>query len=148
VALRLPFCVYGQTGASKVDEARTAISQAFVAVSAAEKAGANVTSLVAGLNEAGGFLAQADVALREGMIGNATSLAERCVSLIDGVVDEAGNLKGQAESERLSRLMWAASLSSVALAVLFVASLFCWRFLKGRYAERVLDMKPEEVSES
>ena len=131
---------------SKIAEADSKVKQAFAAVSDATEAGANVSSLALRLNEAGGLLAKANVVFRSGDYDNATLLAEQSISLVDGVVQEAGNFKTMAESERLSRLGWAALLASVSLSLLFVVSLFGWRFVKNRYFKGVLEMKPEEVA--
>ncbi len=131
---------------SKIAEADSKVKQAFDAVSDATEAGANVSSLALRLNEAGGLLAKANVAFRIGDHDNATLLAEQSIGLVDGVVQEAGNFKAMAEAERLSRLGWAALLASVGLSLLFVVSLFGWRFVKNRYFKGVLEMKPEEVA--
>ena len=131
---------------SKIAEADSKILQAFSAVTDATEAGANVSSLALRLNEAGELWAEANVVFRIGDYDNATLLAEQSISLVDGVVQEAGSFKTMAESERLSRLGWAALLASVGLSLLFVVSLFGWRFVKNRYFRGVLEMKPEEVA--
>src|SRR4030043_464957 len=127
----------------KIAEADSKVKQAFDAVSNATEAGANVSSLALRLNEAGELLAKANVVFRVGDYDNATLLAEQSIGLVDGVVQEAGSFKAVAESERLSRLGWSALLASVGLRVLFVVSLFGWRFVKNRYFKRVLEMKAE-----
>jgi hypothetical protein len=148
VAVRLQSSVYGDDDvAAKISEAESAVGQAFVAVLDAERAGANVSGLVVKLHEAGVFLAGANVAFRAGDYVNASLLAKQCLDFVDGVAADADVLKGQAESESQNRLFLTAALSSVGLSVLFVAGLFVWRFLKGRYVRRVLGMKPEKVVE-
>jgi hypothetical protein len=52
-------------------------------------------------------------------------------------------MKLEAEKTRSERLFFTASLSSIGLSALFVASLFGWRLLKRKYVKRVLGMKPE-----
>src|SRR4030043_1642739 len=131
---------------SKIAEADSKILQAFSAVTDATEAGANVSSLALRLNEAGGLLAKANVVFRSGDYDNATLLAEQSISLVDGVVQEAGSFKTMAESERLSRLGWAALLASVGLSLLFVVSLIGWRFVTIRCFRGVLLRKPEEVA--
>lgn len=133
---------------SKIAEADAAIRQAFVAVSDADKAGANVSSLAFTLNEAGGLLADANTAFRIGDYGNASSLAEQSISLVNGLVQEAGSFKTMAESEKLSSLIWTTALASIGLSMLFVASLFGWRLIKSRRFKNVLEMKPEGVAEN
>jgi hypothetical protein len=60
--------VFAQTDqtASKLQAANTAVEETFNAVLDAEKAGANVTGLLAQLNVAAGVLAQAENSFRTG----------------------------------------------------------------------------------
>lgn len=132
---------------SLIAEADGSIRTAFVAVAEAEQAGANVSSLVMRLNEIGPVLTEANVAFRTGDYDNASLLAGRCVSLVDGVASEAQYLKNSAESARRNQLMLVTSASSVGLCVLFVVGLFGWKFLKWRFVKHALGMKPEEVTE-
>ena len=148
VAERFPLAVCGSDDVVlRISGAESAVGQAYVAVSEAEGAGANVSGLVAKLNEAGELLARANTAFRAGDSANADSLVGQCLVSVDGIVVDAKALKGQAESAGQSRLFLTVALSSVGLSVLFVVSLFAWRFLKWRYIKRVLGMKPEEVVE-
>lgn len=143
--------VYAYTGDeayARIAEADGSLRQAFAAVADAAGAGANVSGLTFELDAAGGLLAQANASYRVGDFGNATLFAEQSIGSLVGVVQEAGNLKAAADSDRLSQLGWTASFSSVGLSLLFVLGLFGWRFLRNRYFEGVLEMKPEEAGGS
>jgi hypothetical protein len=132
----------------KIAEADGSIRQAFLVVSDAAGAGANVSSLTFRLNAAGGLLAQATIAYRTGDYGNAAVFADQSISSLDGIVQDAGDLRAVAESDRLSQLGWTASFSSVGLSLLFVVGLFGWRFVRNRYFGSVLELKPEEAGGS
>jgi len=142
-------CVYGEeleeqeAAFSAIVDAEGEVAEAHLAVASAEHAGGNVSLLRIKLGDAGGLLAEANVAFRVGNYENATILAEECTNLVDGIFETASSLKLEADSEKLSRLFLTASYSSVGLGLLFVAGLFGWRFLKRRYVKRVLRMKPE-----
>lgn len=146
VAVRCSVFAYdGDEAAARIAQADDSVRQAFVAVSDAAGAGANVSGLVSRLNVAGGLLAQAGYAYGVGDYGNATVFAGQCVSSVDGVVQEAGVLRAAADSDRLSQLGLTASFSSVGLSLLFVLGLFGWRFVRNRYFESALGLKPEEA---
>ena len=148
MALTLRCSVYAYTmdeASVKIAEADNSVRQAFAAVSDAANAGANVSILAFRLDEAGRLLAEASTAYRIGDYGNATLFAEQSLGSLDGIVQEAGSFKATAESERLGQLGWTASFSSVSLSLLFVAGLFGWRFVRKRYFESALKMKPEEA---
>lgn len=124
-------------------DAEEGLASAYVVVAEAEDAGANVSELVVKLEFAGALLAEAYNSNRTGDYDEAYSLAVDCSECVNGVVDEALGLKLEAENVYRGRLFVTAAVSSAALCVFFVLSLFGWRFLKGRYFKRVLGMKPE-----
>ena len=143
-----PF-VYGADDApSKIAQADNAVAQAFVAVAEAQEAGANVSALLARLNEADTVLAEAHTAFRSGDNGTAGLKADQALIAVQGVAGEAEGLKSNAESDSQGRLVWTASLSSVGLSLLFVACLFGWRFFRRRYVKQALEMKPEKVKQA
>ena len=140
-----PLCL-----AATFDDARVAVNQAerdvglaFVAVAEAEGAGANVVELLSKLDEAGVLLSEANHALDVQNYDGAFSSATSANSVVDGVADYAMTLKVLAEKSRGDRLLYAVAISGIGLFLLAVFSFYGWRFLKRRYVERVLDMKPE-----
>jgi len=124
-------------------DAENDLVSAYVAVGEAEKAGANVSELLVELRFAGTLLAGACNTNRTGDYDKAYSFAINCSESVNGIADEALGLKLEAEKAYSGRLFMTGAVSSVALSVLFVLSLFGWRFLKKKYVERVLGMKPK-----
>jgi len=124
-------------------DAEEGLVSAYVAVAEAEDAGANVSGLLVKLEFAGALLAEACNANRTGDYDEAYSFAISCSESVNGIVDEALSLELEAEKAYGGRLFMTGAVSSVALCVFFVLGLFGWRFLKKKYVERVLGMKPK-----
>jgi len=118
------------------------LASSYVYVAEAEHAGANISELLTRLVYAGELLAEAKNSYSIGDYERAYSLAINCSSTVNDVASEASDLKLKAEEAYDERLMFTAGISSAGLSVLFVLSLFAWRFLRKRYVERVLKMKP------
>ena len=68
---------------SKLQAADTAVDGAFTAVLDAEKAGANVTALLAQLNDAAGILAQAEISYRTGDSNTAADKADSVLPIAE-----------------------------------------------------------------
>lgn len=135
----------GEAGLA-VSDADGALRGAFVHVSGAEGAGANVSGLMGRLNEAGDALAGARAALEMENYGDAVSRADLCKSLASGVVGDADVLKADALAAKLS--WWITVSFSVVGSVVFVVVLFLvWGWFKRVYAEKLLKMKPEVASD-
>ena len=118
---------------SAIEAAESAVISAFEAVTVAEQAGGNVTGLLAQLNEAGEFLADARMSYRNGDFDNATHLANLSRNIGEDVKKAAYELKDLALNEGVQR-MWFTMLGSISGIVLVVSgSLWVWRFLKRRY---------------
>ena len=142
-------CLCSGVDRAAVDEvlgyAEGDLASAHVAVVEAEASGADVSGLLARVEAASGFLADAHNAYRLGDFDSAYLYAQYCIDEVDGIAGEASGLKVEAEDAYGRRLFSTAAVSSVVLSVFFVSSLVCWRFLKARYLRRVLEMKPEVV---
>ena len=82
--------------ASKLQAANTAVNQAFNAVLDAEKAGANVTDLLAQINTAEGILAQAENSYRTGDSNTAATQADSVLPIAQQVTIDAQNAKQNA----------------------------------------------------
>lgn len=123
--------------------AESDLASAYGAVAEAERAGANVSGLLDKLRLAGDLLAEANNTCRLGDYDGAYSYATNCSDTVEGIASQALYMKLEAEKTRSERLFFTASLSSIGLSALFVASLFGWRLLKRKYVKRVLGMKPE-----
>jgi len=132
---------------SRITNADDALKLAFKRVLEAEGAGANVSSLMSDLNEAGEFLAEAEMSYRNGNLTDAVGLADRCSGLAEAVSIEAAALKGSAlaDSQRAFRstiiFSTGGTFAFVAVLVLF------WFWFKRVHARRLLGMKCEVGSD-
>ena len=124
-------------------DAENDLVSAYVAVAEAEDTGANVSELLAKLKIAGNLLGDASISYRLSDYDDAYSCAVNCSNTVNGVISEASSLIEEAEQVYKERLFATVAMSSAGLGVLFVLSLFAWRFLKKKYFKRVLEMKPE-----
>jgi len=141
---RYVFVVRGADEASSsVGEADVAVRQAFNATLDAERAGANVSGLILRLNEAGGILAEAEMALGNGNSSEAASKAVQCVEIAESVKSDADVLKASALDEAQT-VFWASlTFSVVGIAVFVVVLMLVWCWFKRGHVEKMLGMKPE-----
>lgn len=130
---------------SVLNQAEDDLGSAFVAVSEAEVAGADVSALLSKLSNAGDTLSEGYAAFRIADYEGAFALANECGAAIKGIVSEAVQLKADAENAKMDRLVFAGVASGVGLLLLVVLGFLGWRLLKRWYYRRVLDMKPELV---
>jgi len=135
--------------ASALIDAEGVVASAYQTVLNAEEAGANVSSLLARLNEAEGFLAQGRVAHTQGDFDEALNFANLSKGVGVQVKDDALELRNLALNESLQRVSFTTAASVVACTLIAFVSLWVWRVFKRRYYQRVLGMKPEvNVDES
>ncbi len=141
-------CVHGVDEFSlRVDEADDALQKAFTRVLEAENGGANVSDLVAELNDAGGLLAKARVSYLNGNLSEAAGEAELAFSMAKTIEADAASLRGFALADGQGALWQALMFSTVGAAVFLVVSFLVWRWFKRVYARRLLDMRPEVSSD-
>jgi len=132
--------------ASAIENADKLLRQAFESVLEAERAGANVSSLIGRLNEAAMLLAEAETAYRTGNSTEALTKAEKCSTLLNGVEYEALRLKSSAKASAKEALLQASAFSSLGI-VLFLTVLFLvWTRFKRAYLKKLMKMKPEAAS--
>jgi hypothetical protein len=93
--LLVDHCVFAQIDQteSKLQIANTAVGQAFNAVLDAEKAGANVTDLLAQLNVAESILAQAENSYRTGDSNTSANQADSVLPITQEVTTAAQDAK-------------------------------------------------------
>jgi hypothetical protein len=139
---RACFAVSPTDAGGALRNAEENLALAYVYVAEAERAGANISELLARLVYAGGLLAEAKNSYGAGDYERAYSLAINCSSAVNNVASEASDLKLKAEEAYGERLLFTVGISSAGLSVLFVLSLFVWRSLRKWYVGRVLKMKP------
>lgn len=137
-------CVRGSDDASaSVQEAESAVSEAFKAVLKDEQAGANVSGLLTTLNEAGSLLAEAEMAYRNGDSGGAEAYANSAYTKAESAMAEASSLLGSSQTDAANTLLYSL-VFSVSGALVFLALLFLvWTRFKKRHAEKLYDSKPE-----
>jgi len=131
-------------GASEAD-ARTAIAEAsqrvnicYSAAADAAKAGGNVTGLLVALDEAGGLLSKAELALAKGEFDSASTLAHLSEERLVGFEEAAVGLRDSAV--RAGFLDFALSVvgSAVGSIVVVLVGVTVWFYLKRRYAGKVV----------
>lgn len=128
---------------SDVADADAAVRSAFNAALQAEKAGANVSGLLARLDQAGLLLTEAEIASASGNSTDAISKAGQCIGIAESVESDAIALKASASKAGQS-VFWSYLTFSAVSGVVFVIvlGLVWWRFKRG-YAGKLLGMKPE-----
>jgi hypothetical protein len=138
------FVVRGADEASSsVGEADVAVRRAFDAALDAERAGANVSGLIVRLNEAGGILTEAEIALKDGDSSEATGKAAQCIGIAESVKGDADVLKASALDEART-VFWASlTFSVVGIAAFAVVLMLVWRWFKRGHVEKMFGMKPE-----
>ena len=131
--------------ASSLDGAEALVCQAFEAVLEAEEAGANVSILMADLDEAGALLAEAEVLRRNGNGDEAAGLADQAVVIANNVEREALELKNLALVNRQTFFWFSSVFSLVGASVFLIVLFFVWSWFRRVYVRRLLRMKPEVV---
>jgi len=132
-----------KVSASTKDEAESAIRsseerilECYLAVLDAERAGADVKQLLIVLNNAGGLLAKARLAYKEGDFSAAKDLAYQSLRRLDGFIGRAEALRDAASREGFYDFMvnFVGSISGAIALVLF--SFVLWRFLERKYGDK------------
>ena len=127
---------------SAIDQAERDLGAAYTAVVEASNAGADINPQLTKLTEAGNYLSEAQAAFKEGAFEKAIQGSQDCRNTVSDVLDDAARLKEEAKTASSDRLILTSAASGVGLAVFIVAAFFGWRFLKRRYTQKLLGMKP------
>jgi hypothetical protein len=141
--------VFAQTDqtSSNLQAANTAIDGAFNAVLDAEKAGANVTGLLAQLNVAEGDLAQAENSYRTGDSSTAAAQAASVLPIAQEVTTAAQDAKQTALVSGPNTFWLPIAFTEIG-AIVFVLALFLvWRRFKRIYISKLHEAKPEVNSQ-
>jgi hypothetical protein len=128
-----------------IDQAERDLTEAYVNVSEADSAGADVSALLGKLNSAGFYLSEANVSFKAGNYDYAVALAMDCSNAVNGVADEAANLKSYTEEVRDNTIFWAVFVSVLGVLSVVVLGFLGWGFLKRRYFRELLNKRPEVV---
>lgn len=132
--------------ASEIERAEGVMVSAYEAVLEAERAGANVSDLLAQLNDGAGSLPQARVLYRAGDFDGAVRLANLCGEVGEYVRKDAYRLRDLAVKEADERFRWTLIGSIVGVGVIVCVAFVGWRAFKRRYYRRILGMRPGVVS--
>ena len=133
--------------ASKLQAANTAVNQAFNAVWDAEKAGANVTDLLAQLNSSAGILAQAENSYRTGDSNTAAAQADSVLPIAQQVTLEAQNAKQTATVSTQNAFVFIITLTVIGVFVFGLVLFLVWRLFKRNYIKGLSEAKPEVVNQ-
>jgi len=117
---------------SALRDAKGVVVSAYQTVLEAEEAGANVSGLLARLNEAVGVLSLARKAYAVGDFEETAFLADSSRDIGSEVEHEAVMLKNQALSEGLQRMVFSVIASVVSVVLIAAGSFWFWQFLKKR----------------
>jgi len=139
--------VFAQTDqtASKLQAANTAVERAFNAVLDAEKAGANVTGLLAQLNTAAGVLAQAENSFRTGDFNTSAVQADNVLPIAQEVTNSAQDAKQTALVSGQNAFWFTIAFTEVGASVFVLVLFLVWRRFKRGYIKKLPGLKPEVV---
>lgn len=136
----------GEEASSRIASADDALKLAFKRVLEAEGVGANVSSLMSDLDEAGESLAEAEMAYRNGNLTGAAGLADHCSALAGTVSVEALALKDSVSADSQRAFGSTKVFSTVGASAFVAALILSWFWFKRAHARKLLGMKCEVVS--
>ena len=122
----------GDEAVSAISQAEGAMEWAYEAVLKAERAGANVSGLLVRLNEAGEYLASAQMSFRLEDFNETVRLADLSRAVGEDVEMEAYVLTDSASSESEQRMWFTATGSAIGIMLVVSGSFWLWIFLKRR----------------
>ena len=131
--------------ASRINEAEMAVNSGYVKVLEAVEKGADVSALLVKLNSGAGNLSEAQMRFRNGDFEDAVYYADLSVQSVEGLIEEAEQLKAFAGDQYREKSFLTVTTSVVAIVVIILGDVICWQLFKQRYFKKVLKMKPEEV---
>ena len=118
-----------------ISSAKNRILDCYNAAKEAEVAGANITSLIATLNEAGALFSQAELAHAANDFGAAVNLAVQSQSTLGDFVSEANILKETASQQRNQDFLINVVGSLVGASAVVGTGILTWIFLKKKTQE-------------
>ena len=111
----------------------------------AEKAGANVTGLLAQLNTAAGVLAQAENSFRTGDFNTAATQADSVLPIAQEVTNSAQDAKQTAVVSGQNAFWFTIAFTEIGASVFVLVLFLVWRRFKRGYKKKLLGLKPEVV---
>jgi hypothetical protein len=134
-----------QAGATAaISSTKNTIVNCYGAAEEAEAVGANITALVATLNDAGALLSQAELAYAANDFDAAVNFAVQSQSVLNGFVGEANALKETAVQQQNQDFLVNVVGSIIgSIAVIIVGGLV-WLLLKRKYETVEVDVSESE----
>ncbi len=132
---------------SKLRQANNAVEQAFTAAYDAEKAGANITDLLARLNEAARILARAENSYRTGDFNAASAQADSVVPIAQEVTASAMDAKQTALASSQNTFWFNIAFTVIGIVVFVLALFLSWRWFKRRCVKNLYKAKPEVANQ-
>lgn len=130
--------------AAAISSAKNTVVGCYGAVEEAEAAGANVTVLVATLNEAGSLLSQAELAYAANDFDAAVNFAVQSQSVLNGFVGEANVLRETAVQQQNQDFLVNVVGSIVGSIAVVVVGGLVWLLLKRKYENVEVDVSESE----
>jgi hypothetical protein len=124
---------YQPVAATAIASAKEQILICYQAAKEAEGAGANITALVAVLNDAGTLLSRAEFAYSVSDFDTARDLAIQSQSTLGDFLSEANTLKETATQQRNQDFLINVVGSIIGTFAVIVAGFSAWLFLKKKY---------------
>ena len=141
--LASPVWAEQSSAGTAISSAQNTILNCYNAAKEAEAAGANITAIVATLNEAGSLLSQAELAYAANDFGATVNLAVQSQTVLNGFVGEANTLKETALQQQNQDFLINVVGSIIGAFAVIVAGGVVWLLLK-----RKCETVEADVSES
>jgi len=132
-----------QEATAAIAQAEEALTVAYHSVLEAEKAGANVSSLLIKLNNAANLILDASIFHKKRDFAGAVQNATLSSQLSEQVKVEAPYLRELALLNNAWRFGWTLWGSIIGAVVVVTCSFLGWRVFRKRYLRKMLKMKPE-----
>ena len=132
---------------SSISQAEDSLGAAFLSVLEAERAGGDVSELVARLNVILGYRSKAERALEEGEYETAVFLAEKVIEGSNVLVDDGMRLRSSAELHGKTVFRNQVILSFVVILFTILIGFRGWGLFKGYYVRRMMGLRPEVVAD-
>ncbi len=128
---------------SSIQAGNNSINQAYTNILAAERAGGNVSQLLASLNVAAELMAQAENAYQSGDLTSVNSNTDNARLIANQVSTEAIALKDASISASQNQFLFTIMFSLFGALNYLVVIMIIWRRFKLEHKKRLLSKRPE-----
>lgn len=142
VLVQPAFC---QDEPQSLEIANSSVNIAFEAVLSAEKAGADVTGLLAQLNVAADLLTNAENSYRSGDMNSIESNTDQAVVIARQVTAQAATLEQSATEANQNAILTSVVFTIIGSVIFVLVLLLVWQEFEKRYYEKIMRSKPEVV---